>query len=227
MVADGLHHGLVDLALDELHGWLRVNEAAFTEMLIASGRPGGRRRGSTRRSPTGSTSRSCAGSRTSAPTRTTTRARALDSMLGPARAGPAGRPRDARADRAAQGAAARPPAGADRRRSSLWNALRRALHRLAARTPRARCRARLQTEVSAFGDRLREDPALRERLDGVAADVAVFAVDRYGAELPPSSPTPSSAGTARRPRGGSSCTSGATCSSSGSTARSSAAWSAW
>ncbi len=33
MVADDLHHGLVDLALDELHGWLRVNRVAFTDML--------------------------------------------------------------------------------------------------------------------------------------------------------------------------------------------------
>jgi uncharacterized membrane-anchored protein YjiN (DUF445 family) len=37
--------------------------------------------------------------------------------------------------------------------------------------------------VSAFAARLGSDAALRERLDGLAADAAVFAVDRYGAEL--------------------------------------------
>ena len=33
VVADDLHHGLVDLALEELHRWLALNQDAFTEML--------------------------------------------------------------------------------------------------------------------------------------------------------------------------------------------------
>ena len=36
---------------------------------------------------------------------------------------------------------------------------------------------------ASFAERLRTDEALRARLDGTAADVAVFFVDRYGAEL--------------------------------------------
>src|SRR4029450_1356313 len=44
-------------------------------------------------------------------------------------------------------------------------------------------RQRLLAEVSAFAGRLAADEELRNRLDGIAADVAVFAVDRYGDEL--------------------------------------------
>jgi len=39
------------------------------------------------------------------------------------------------------------------------------------------------TELTAFATRLLEDPELRKRLDLLAADLAVFVVDRYGAEL--------------------------------------------
>jgi uncharacterized membrane-anchored protein YjiN (DUF445 family) len=39
------------------------------------------------------------------------------------------------------------------------------------------------TEVCRFAERLVDDAALRTRLDGMAADAAVFVVDRYGAEL--------------------------------------------
>ena len=38
-------------------------------------------------------------------------------------------------------------------------------------------------EMQAFADRLAADDELRQRLDEMAADLAVFAVDRYGAEL--------------------------------------------
>jgi uncharacterized membrane-anchored protein YjiN (DUF445 family) len=38
-------------------------------------------------------------------------------------------------------------------------------------------------ELTAFGARLREDALLRGRIDDVVADVSVFAVERYGAEL--------------------------------------------
>ena len=60
----------------------------------ASGRRGGRRRGSTRPSPSGSTSRRSAGSTTSATTPDHHARGALDSMLDPARPGPAARTRD-------------------------------------------------------------------------------------------------------------------------------------
>ena len=39
------------------------------------------------------------------------------------------------------------------------------------------------TEVTAFADRLNSDAELQTRLDGLAADAAVFVVDRYGAEV--------------------------------------------
>ena len=42
---------------------------------------------------------------------------------------------------------------------------------------------RLRAEVSGFAERLDTDEQFRNRLDGIAADVAVFAIDRYGHEL--------------------------------------------
>jgi len=65
---------------------------------------------------------------------------------------------------------------------SLWNALRRSLQASLA-DPDGTVRARLCEETTAFSERLLHDDALRARLDGLAADAAVFAVDRYGAEL--------------------------------------------
>jgi uncharacterized membrane-anchored protein YjiN (DUF445 family) len=65
---------------------------------------------------------------------------------------------------------------------ALWNALRRALQASLV-DPDGAVRERLCTEVSSFGAQLREDDGLRRRLDGTAADVAVFAVSRYGAEV--------------------------------------------
>jgi uncharacterized membrane-anchored protein YjiN (DUF445 family) len=65
---------------------------------------------------------------------------------------------------------------------ALWNALRRALQ-ASLGDPDGAVRARLGAELAAFGTRLREDDELRRRLDATAADVAVFAVARYGAEV--------------------------------------------
>ncbi len=65
---------------------------------------------------------------------------------------------------------------------SLWNGLRRALLQ-ALRDPAGPVRDRLQQELVTFADRLTVDEPLRARMDGLAADAAVFAVDRYGAEL--------------------------------------------
>ena len=41
----------------------------------------------------------------------------------------------------------------------------------------------MHTEVTRFADRLIEDEELRTRLDTMAADAAVFVVDRYGSQL--------------------------------------------
>jgi uncharacterized membrane-anchored protein YjiN (DUF445 family) len=65
---------------------------------------------------------------------------------------------------------------------ALWNALRRVLQE-SLLDQNGALRARLARELTAFGARLREDETLRARLDGAAADLAVFAVDRYGAEV--------------------------------------------
>jgi uncharacterized membrane-anchored protein YjiN (DUF445 family) len=65
---------------------------------------------------------------------------------------------------------------------SLWNALRRALL-TSLKDPSGAVRQRLQTEVSAFAARVQDDESLRTKMDAVAADVAVFTVQRYGAEL--------------------------------------------
>jgi len=65
---------------------------------------------------------------------------------------------------------------------SLWNALRKALVG-GLRDPDGALRTRLQSELVGFAERLVADEDLRRRLDGVAADAAVFVVERYGEEL--------------------------------------------
>ena len=65
---------------------------------------------------------------------------------------------------------------------SLWNALRRSLQS-SLTDPEGAVRTRLLDELTAFGRRLVDDQTLRERLDGLAADAAVFGVERYGAEV--------------------------------------------
>jgi uncharacterized membrane-anchored protein YjiN (DUF445 family) len=65
---------------------------------------------------------------------------------------------------------------------SLWNALRRALT-TSLEDPRGAVRQRMMVELEAFSTRLSSDAALRARLDGLAADAAVFVVDRYGDEV--------------------------------------------
>jgi uncharacterized membrane-anchored protein YjiN (DUF445 family) len=49
--------------------------------------------------------------------------------------------------------------------------------------PEGAVRRRMATELAAFGTRLREDAALRASIDARAADLSVFVVERYGAEI--------------------------------------------
>ena len=65
---------------------------------------------------------------------------------------------------------------------SVWNALRRVLTS-SLRDEDGALRERLGDELTLFARRLIDDEPLRRRLDGLAADAAVFAVDRYGAEV--------------------------------------------
>ncbi|HEV2796942.1 MAG TPA: DUF445 domain-containing protein [Nocardioides sp.] len=65
---------------------------------------------------------------------------------------------------------------------SLWKAMRSALLG-SIRDRDGAVRRRLLEELNLFSARLRDDAALRERLDRTAADLAVFMIGRYGAEL--------------------------------------------
>ena len=223
---DDLHHGLVDLALDELHGWL-VEQ------------PRDRHRGARRagalvdaaaaqraRSPAASTSSWSAGSTTSATDPLHRARQALDDAAGRARRRPARGPRHPGSAPSGSRTACSTTRPSCDSAVSLWNALRTRAHRVPA-GPRGRRAGAPAARGRARSPRAwRSDEELRPRLDGLAADARGLrrrALRRRAHRA--SSPAPSSAGTARRPRAGSSCTSAATCSSSGSTAPSSAAWS--
>jgi uncharacterized membrane-anchored protein YjiN (DUF445 family) len=66
--------------------------------------------------------------------------------------------------------------------TSLWNAFRRALLASLADAD-GLVRRRALGELVAFGERLQGDAELRAKIDGYAADLAVFGVTRYGDEL--------------------------------------------
>jgi uncharacterized membrane-anchored protein YjiN (DUF445 family) len=179
MLADDLHHGLVDLALEELHGWLLDNPDTVAEVLGE-------------RAPWWTPTRlneAVIGRVHTELVRWVAdirddpdhRARqALDSVLTQLSQDLLEDPAtQARAEKLKDRILENP--AVLRTAVSLWDALRRALTSSLA-DPRGAVRVRLQTEASAFAVRLREDDALRARLDGLAADAAVFAVRRYGSE---------------------------------------------
>ena len=177
---DDLHHGLVDLALEELHGWLLENPDTVAEVIGE-------------RAPWWAPTRLNEAVTGRIHTELVNwvedirddprhRARlALDSVLGQLA-------EDLQHDAATQ---ARAEALKERildnpavirSAISLWDALRRALT-TSLQDPQGAVRRRMMVEVSAFAERLHSDPVLQARLDRVAADAAVFAVDRYGAEV--------------------------------------------
>ena len=180
VVRDDLHHGVVDLALEELHRWLVQNPDTFAAVL-------------SERAPWWAPPRLNEAVTTKIHTEAVRwladirddpqhHARAaLDSML--AQLG-----QDLLFDESTQARAEglklrlldHPQFAATG--ISLWNALRRALLG-ALRDPQGALRARFQSELTAFAERLTVDDELRQRLDALAADAAVFAVERYGAEL--------------------------------------------
>ncbi|MGI8949495.1 MAG: DUF445 domain-containing protein [Ornithinimicrobium sp.] len=66
--------------------------------------------------------------------------------------------------------------------AAVWEAVKRAV--LAALDDaHGQLRGRLAQEVSTFGQRLGDEPALRARLDAWTADAVVALVERYGAEV--------------------------------------------
>lgn len=179
-IKDDLHHGLVDLALVELHGWLVDHPDTVTEVLGE-------------RAPWWSPP--------AVNERVTSRIHLeLVRWVADIRDDPQHRARmafDSLLEQLAHDLLDDPPtqARAERLKErlldhpqlltssvSLWNALRRALT-ASLKDPQGAVRGRLVTEVTAFARKVGDDPGLRERLDGLAADAAVFVVDRYGAEV--------------------------------------------
>jgi uncharacterized membrane-anchored protein YjiN (DUF445 family) len=180
VVRDDLHHGLVDLVLAELHRWLEANEETFTRVLGERApwwAPERLNEAVTQRLHVEAI-RWVADIRDDPGHHAR---QALDSMLeqlahdlltDPATQDRAERLKERLLDHPQVVATA----------ISLWKAMRSAL--LASiRDPQGAVRRRLLTELSAFARRLRTEAELRDRLDRAAADLAVFVVGRYGAEL--------------------------------------------
>jgi uncharacterized membrane-anchored protein YjiN (DUF445 family) len=179
-VRDGVHEGVVDLVLDELHGWLLEHPDTVAEVLE-------------QRAPWWAPPRL-----NDAVTRRLTAE--LVTWLAEVRADPDHRARrafDSLLTRLADDLQHDPDTQARTERLkerlldqpqvvasgiAIWNALRRALQ-ASLRDPEGAVRRRLGEELTAFGARLREDEHLRARIDAALADVSVFAIDRYGAEL--------------------------------------------
>jgi uncharacterized membrane-anchored protein YjiN (DUF445 family) len=180
MVRDDLHHGVVDLALEELHRWLvanpetvqqvlserapwwappRLNEAVTARVHIEAVRWIGDIRDDPQHHARA----------------------ALDSMLGQLGQDLLFDPdTQERAEALKNRLLDHPQFTATG--VSLWNALRKALVG-ALSDPHGALRTRLQGELVGFAERLVADEDLRRRLDGVAADAVVFVVERYGEEL--------------------------------------------
>ena len=180
MVRDDLHHGLVDLALEELHEWLERNPETVSEILGE-------------RAPWWTPPRlnDAVTSRIHLELVRWVRdirddprhhaRQALDSMLAQLATDLLEDPEtQARTERFKERLLEHPQVIASS--ISLWNALRRALL-TSLIDPEGAVRQRLLTELCRFAERLEAEEELRFRLDGIAADVAVFAVDRYGTEL--------------------------------------------
>ncbi len=179
-VADNLHHGLVDLALEEMHGWLIANHDTFADVL-------------TERAPWWAPDRLNEAVTTRIHRESVRwledirrdphhRARAaLDSMLARLGQDLLNNPETMeRAENLKLRLLDHPQFSSTT--ISLWKGLRNALLG-ALRDPSGPLQQRLEDEFVKFADRLIEDGILRQRLDGLAADAAVFAVSRYGSEL--------------------------------------------
>jgi uncharacterized membrane-anchored protein YjiN (DUF445 family) len=177
---DNLHHGLVDLALVELYGWLVENPGTVAEVLEERAPWWAPPRLNER-----VTSRiHIELVRWVADIRDDPRHRAraaLDSVLEQLAADLSSDPQtQARAEALKDRLLDHPQVTSSF--ISLWDALRRALT-ASLEDPQGAVRERLLLEVRLFAERLGQDAELRDRLDTMAADAAVFIVDRYGADL--------------------------------------------
>ena len=180
VVAEGTHHGLVDLALDEAHRWLVEHEDDFTEVV-------------TERAPWWTPDRlnevvvqrlHVESVRWVADIRADPdhhARQALDSLL-------AQLAQDLLTDPATQERAeklklrvlAQPQVVATG--MSLWAAFRRALVD-ALEDEQGPLREKATEELVSFAERVQREEALRQRLEGWTSDLVVWAVGRYGTEL--------------------------------------------
>jgi len=180
VVRDDVHHGLVDLAIDEIGSWLVENPRSFAEVLEE-------------RAPWWAPPRL-----NEAVTRRAHRElvdwlldirhdpdhharQALDSMLHQLAHDLLHDPdTQARTERLKDRLLDHPQVLASG--VAVWNALRRGLQ-ASLDDPAGTVRSRALLELSGFARRLVDDVDLRKRFDLLAAEAAVFAVDRYGVEL--------------------------------------------
>ena len=179
-IEDGAHHGVVDLALEELHGWLLDHPDTVAEVLEqrAPWWAPPRLNDAVTRRVTSELVTWVAEIRTDPHHRAR---RAIDSMLGQL-ADDLQHDRDTRARmERLKGRLLDQPQVVESG-IALWNALRRVLQG-SLLDPEGAVRTRMATELAAFGVRLREDADLRATIDARAADLSVFVVQRYGAEL--------------------------------------------
>ncbi len=180
VVEEGVHHGLVDLALSEAHRWLVANEEAVADALRSRApwwTPQWLDERVTQRLHMEAVA-------WVADIRDDPRhhaRRAFDDLLTQLAVDLQSDPDTIdRAERLKRRVLSQPQVAATA--TSLWNALRRALLETleASDSP---IRRRAVTALADFGGRLVVDDELRARLDGHAADAAAFLVGRYGEEL--------------------------------------------
>jgi len=179
MLNDDIQHGVIDLALVELHGWLLDNQETVTEVIGERApwwAPQALKEPVTNRIHV-ELVRWVADIRDDPDHRAR---KAIDAMLRDLA-------RDLQEDPATQERAERlkerlldhPQVVATS--ISVWDALRRALTG-SLEDPDGLARRRALDEVSRFAGRLVVDEPLQRRLDGLAADAAVYVVQRYGSE---------------------------------------------
>ena len=180
IVADGAHHGLVDLALEEAHRWLVHHQAEFTEVI-------GERApwwAPDRVNEAVTTRLHLEAVRWIADIRRNPdhhARQALDSFLSQLAD-------DLLTDEATQERAERLKLRVLEQPQmlvtgmSLWAAFRKALLE-ALGDDQGPLRAKAVTELVAFGERVGRDDALRAKLDAWGSDLVVWAVGRYGTEL--------------------------------------------
>jgi len=180
VVAEGAHHGLVDLAVDEAHSWLVDNRESFAEIVLT-------------RAPWWTPDwldervvhrlhrELVAWVRDIRDDPDHHARRALDDLLAQLAHDLQHDPATMqRAERLKARLLAQPQVAESA--MSLWRALRRSLDQTLD-SPDSALRRRAVTRLAAFGSELEHDEGLQRRFDGYLADATVFLVDRYGAEL--------------------------------------------